>query len=399
MDAPDAGDAEVGADADVDAADASDADTDAADAGDADTDAGPPARILRIPLGTLAFVSSHMCPVGWSEVDDVDGRAVVGVTDAADVGARVGAGSAFGVSFHTHDYRASFHIDGAGVAGASACCNRTPGQSGSRDIDGATLNGETLLPLVAADLCRRDRDLRDAEDHPFPDGTILHFDRDRCPEGWSPAEEAAGRLFLGTQATGTSGQLVGTALAPREERSHVHAMTPTVTLPSLSLVAGSGGNDDPARRGTYDAPTATDPTLTVPPYVHYLVCRADARPDPAPDAIGDTVPPQTVAWFEREACRPGWIASAPHRGRFTVIRDTTHGVGFIGPAAPLAPGEDRTHVHTFFGTVVIPQQSVALGGGCCFDRAAPHGTFSYFGDTAPASTGAPYVTYLACTPG
>ena len=59
----------------------------------------------------------------------------------------------------------------------------------------------------------------------------MFFDLESCPDGWSPVEEAEGRVIVGIvdPASKTLGGTVGDPLEDLEDRTHTHAVDPTST--------------------------------------------------------------------------------------------------------------------------------------------------------------------------
>lgn len=121
----------------------------------------------------------------------------------------------------------------------------------------------------------------------FPSGTVMMFDLDNCPVGWSAFQDAQGRYLLGKQPAGQLGQQVGTPLTDGENRAagdHTHGMQHR-HIGAGSPGPGNAGNgrlvysDIPgAAYPSFDANrTDTDgigtPAGTNAPYIQLTVCR------------------------------------------------------------------------------------------------------------------------------
>lgn len=110
-------------------------------------------------------------------------------------------------------------------------------------------------------------------DDGIPRGTIAFFgDRGACPPGWSVAEETQGRLVVGVTEPTAVGQTVGMPLRDREDRTHTHQLTGTVTLPPRSIAGANGGNTQGARNGEYTAMGAAAPAPSGLPFVQVRAC-------------------------------------------------------------------------------------------------------------------------------
>jgi len=71
-----------------------------------------------------------------------------------------------------------------------------------------------------------------------PAGSVMFFDLDACPAGWSPLDAARGRAIVGTPAGGAVGGTVGAPLGDVENRAHGHTVDPASTA-----TAASGAHD------------------------------------------------------------------------------------------------------------------------------------------------------------
>lgn len=90
-------------------------------------------------------------------------------------------------------------------------------------------------------------------DDGVPAGTVAFFGGlSACPTGWAPATETEGRLVVGVSEPAAVGQVVGTPLGDREDRTHTHATLNGQVMLSVRNIAGAnGGNAQGARSGPH----------------------------------------------------------------------------------------------------------------------------------------------------
>ncbi len=67
-----------------------------------------------------------------------------------------------------------------------------------------------------------------------PTGSVMFFDLDACPAGWSPLDAARGRAIVGLPTGGTLGGTVGAALGDLENRTHTHTVDPAAATTSTT---------------------------------------------------------------------------------------------------------------------------------------------------------------------
>ena len=111
-------------------------------------------------------------------------------------------------------------------------------------------------------------------DDGVPTGTVAFFGPDvvHCPPGWVSADAASGRLIVGVTAGAEVGVQVGVRLGDREDRSHAHAFTGMVELPSKSISGADGSNSQGAQGGSYPVSGASDPASTGLPFAQLFMC-------------------------------------------------------------------------------------------------------------------------------
>ncbi len=355
-----------------------------------------------VPDGAVAFHQGTSCPAGWQPLVDAQGRFLVGRTDGTQVGVTVGAPLAQGEDrTHTHGYATTVDIGSTGVAGLSGCCTDV-GAAGTQSVGGTADAAHAGPPRIAQLACQRvvESPPPVVDDHAFPNGSVVLFHREGCPDGFQLTGEANGRFLLPTPIGGTVGQTVGTALASGEDRGHSHTFSSSIDVPQQSLAAANGSNGR-APKGTKTFSGVTSASAAGVPYLQLLACRAIDRPAPpvGEPITGDPLPSKTFSYFDLDTCPEGWTRSGLHAGRFPVglLPPSGGGVPYeTRGGAPLVPGEDRQHTHAFSGSVTVPNHEVILAPGCCNDKFGANGTFGYSGTTGPAGLGMPYLSLLGC---
>ncbi|HXA15396.1 MAG TPA: hypothetical protein VN380_00270 [Thermoanaerobaculia bacterium] len=226
-----------------------------------------------------------------------------------------------------------------------------------------------------------------AED-PYPSGTVAFFARLQCPAGWTLYEAANGRTVVPMNSN--TGSTTGNALADVEKREHQHTESGTVTLPPTSMAAASGPNPNNGSAGTYRIAGTTSSEKANIPYVQLLACRKSS------EASRGQLPPALVAFTTSVECASGWNPASFAVGRYLVglPKDGRPKWSFGGP--PLAPGENRTHTHTFSTQVTTNISGLAIVSGCCLDNFAAYGTYPIAATADPSEAGLPYIHLTPC---
>lgn len=126
-----------------------------------------------------------------------------------------------------------------------------------------------------------------------------------------------------------------------------------------------------------------------------------------PADANDPYPQGALAFFDLKACPTGWqpavgAANQSLNGYFVVPFAQPVPPGTLGTTvnAPLAPGEDRKHVHPLSSSINLTDLSYAAAANCGAWGLCTHmtnsGSQSFSGKTDAASAAIPYVTYLFC---
>lgn len=106
-----------------------------------------------------------------------------------------------------------------------------------------------------------------------PHGMVAFFDGASCPSGWHADTLGAGRLLVGTTDMNVIGRVVGTPLAPEEDRAHGHGVAAaTIDLPYQSISAADGSNSQGAASGTVPLTGTVSPATSGLPFVQLTAC-------------------------------------------------------------------------------------------------------------------------------
>lgn len=109
-----------------------------------------------------------------------------------------------------------------------------------------------------------------------PTGMVAFFTTDSCPAGWKKADYVTGRLVVAVKDGTKVGGTVGTPLKDRENRTHQHSYSTTVTLKSKSISGASSCCNDHGAQSKYanpvTSPATTDPATSSLPFTQLVVC-------------------------------------------------------------------------------------------------------------------------------
>ena len=107
-----------------------------------------------------------------------------------------------------------------------------------------------------------------------PAGMVAFFAAAKgCPDGWSAADEAAGRFVVGANAPSGVGRSIGTALADQEDRKHSHGFAANTTVPTRNVAALDGGNNQAAQPAALTTLGTTSAGRSGLPFVQLVVCK------------------------------------------------------------------------------------------------------------------------------
>jgi hypothetical protein len=223
---------------------------------------------------------------------------------------------------------------------------------------------------------------------PLPDEAAMFFNRN-CPSGWEPYFEADGRLLV-AMPTGAGSQ-VGNGVGVGGDPLHQHGYSASIELNSVEYVAVAAcSNDCLSRADRFGFGGNTGSSTTGLPFVLLNIC---IKVDPAETG---KVPSGMMSYFFRRRCPGGWRQVLPAQGRLLVGLPPGGApeASFGGP--PLAPNENRTHRHSFSGSVATRVQDIAAAPGCCAGGYGANGSYPYSGTSFESTSGMPYIQLLLC---
>lgn len=353
-----------------------------------------------VPEHMLSFFAGETCPVGWREVEEARGRALLGTTDPGRV-ARVHdntpAFAARTAPEHVHlgDGATTSEPGKAYFTGAGGCSNAEPFEAMSHGLEGGHIKPATAnLPFVHQRLCEK---LSPGAQDRLPYASHALFNRPSCPSGWTRVDECPtcqnlnGRTVVPLRE-GFTIKSVGQPWLVYTSGDHTHTFSGSLTPGEAGLAALSGTNYRAAQgeltfSGTTNGMTGARPL----PTIEFLACAKTEMADE-----GAHPPNMTIFYGGEKDCPEGWQTTAGTAGRFIIASPAgDHDGVTFGSATPLGDGDDRTHVHAFSVSFELTPAHVCLiGGGLPIARS---GTYTIDGHTAAAAAGVPYVQLRQCT--
>lgn len=209
-----------------------------------------------------------------------------------------------------------------------------------------------------------------------------------CPNNWTEAAYAQGRLILSTTNGSKVQILQGAPTSDLQQPQHVHTFSVTGTIASgsnSSLPTGGPGVDIPRAAGgqVNNSGTTLGPSLDLP-FIQFLVCEHMVAESP------DSTPYGTVAFFNASTCPNNWAPFTTAEGRFLVS----------GPAGSASstqwdPANPPTHTHGLQASIGTQSQDYEAFPSNWVGFATP-GTYAVTGTTDPAGPILPFVSLLVC---
>jgi hypothetical protein len=216
-----------------------------------------------------------------------------------------------------------------------------------------------------------------------------------CPNNWTEAAYAQGRLILGTTDGSKVQTLAGTPASDAQPPQHVHAFTVTGTIAAgsnSSLPTSGRGVDIPRAAGGEVTSSGTTQGTTLPlPFIQFLVCEQMATEST------DSAPYGTVAFFNASTCPNNWAALAQADGRFLLPAFAGAIPGYATSTA-WDPANPPTHTHGLQASFGTHSADYEAFPGNWVEFANP-GTYSVAGTTAGAGPVLPFVSLLVCEKG
>lgn len=247
------------------------------------------------PQFTLAYFNLPACPTGWGPAVGANGVSLDGyflvpfappVPDlllGTTVNSPIPAGATDRV--HAHTFHGSINLPEVKYAGIAGHGNTDTSKDGTmtfKSVTGYASSGMPFLPLL---LCEKTVFTRNQNPPAgVPQYVVTFVATAYCPTGWKSAQVTSGRFLVGLPAGGAQATTFGgDPLKPGEDRTHTHAFSGSVTIPSTGVGLGAGccaehyGAD-----GARAFQGATDGASTGLPYAIVTQCQ--------PCLAGDTDP-------------------------------------------------------------------------------------------------------------
>ena len=117
------------------------------------TASGDPTPDDGVPQDTVAFFSGGACPAGWASASDVEGRVIVGASDAGALGVKVGNPMADREDRkHSHPYSTKVTLANKDVS-AFGGGNDDGAHAGDYQVAGVSGEGVSGLPFFQMKAC------------------------------------------------------------------------------------------------------------------------------------------------------------------------------------------------------------------------------------------------------
>lgn len=280
--------------------------------------------------------------------------------------------------------RSNVGVCGAALALLLAACSSAGPPSSASPTDGAA-------DLAVVDL-QQPPDLRLPGDS-LPRGAVSFFNQKRCPSGWAPLTDAAGRTLVPTVGSDPPAEKQGTPLDDSEDRAHGHQIDATLQPPSVHY-AGIAGEANHGVASAASAPLAIKVSAASAglPYVQLLACQKAADADPAQKAA----PSGMLLFFTGSDCPTGWLQAGLSQGRFLVGLPDSGTPGQTFGGKPLSAQEIRQHTHTLSGHLDTTSHGIELASSGAAGGYAKHDSYPYSETSKPESAALPYLKLLQC---
>lgn len=234
-------------------------------------DGGSPSSNDGLPIDALAITFATSCPAGYEPLEEATGRFLLGANSNV-----LGTSSAapFGHledPTHVHIVSGNVQTRKQGIVGAT-----TSSGNFARPEDPAVNVSTTAATLglsyVELRVCRKM--VGAAAGAPaLPQGTVVPFVSDACPDGFVPYAAANGRFVAGLPAGGTNATSHGGApMTSGESFSHQHTYNGQIELLDEFFALATNGDADYTDDGTHDFTLPASSVSTTLPFVRLLYC-------------------------------------------------------------------------------------------------------------------------------
>ena len=229
-----------------------------------------PASPGAVPSGVLLLTDNPSCETGEPPGGGLE-RLVVGVPEGAGAPAAFGGDTLAAVA-HSHDVSGSINLGSHGIALLGGCCAGGYASAGNLAVDLQTEAASLEFPWLGLLACGTP--LLGAVPGPdaAPVGVVLFASGGECPAGFEPLAAARGRLLVGAELAGEVGLTVGTPLGDKEDRTHTHGVSLSVTLAYKSVSAADGGNHNGAENGTWTGGAQSPAEASGLGFIQRLAC-------------------------------------------------------------------------------------------------------------------------------
>jgi hypothetical protein len=210
-----------------------------------------------------------------------------------------------------------------------------------------------------------------------------------CPDQWTEAGYALGRLLLATTNADHLLASAGTPTANAEAPGHDHGFKVSGTVEETENFKFPSGSYDAAAGGSVEASGTTASHGANLPFVQFLVCEHLGT------SAADAMPFGTVAFFNAESCPADWHTLDQADGRFLLPSSPGLEVGFATEET-WNPAEPPSHTHSVAASfkaqttkLLLEQEEMAPGY-------AKSGDYDLEGKAAESGPLLPFVALLAC---
>jgi hypothetical protein len=113
----------------------------------------------------------------------------------------------------------------------------------------------------------------DPGDDGVPAGVVAFFGAGAaCPMGWAPADAVTGRAVVAVTDGSSVGRSVGAALRDREDRTHTHTLTGSISVPAGSIAGADGANNQGGAAGSHTVTGTAGAAPSGLPFVQLRAC-------------------------------------------------------------------------------------------------------------------------------
>jgi len=232
----------------------------------------------------------------------------------------------------------------------------------------------------------------------------------QCPDNWTEAAYAQGRVILGTTDGSKIQKKAGTPATAGQVPQHDHEFKVTATVgseerrlyPTAGVKRAAGGQVTSTGTTTVYPPTGssvaggrvagtgTTAEKSELPFIQYLVCEHTAAESP------DSAPYGTVAFFNAPTCPDNWAPLAQADGRFLLPASTDAQLGYATKTT-LDPADPAGHTHGLSASFETQTLEFLHEQEVHADFAKP-GQYTLSGTSAMAAV-LPFVSLLVCEKG